>query len=106
MGKIEIYFSETEEATGTLARILRDMDVVEGALLDLTKQVSPAVQARYEIGPRLRACAQEAEAIRDEGAQIRRVVREGVRAYRELETALEQEATDLREITVGGRADI
>ena len=106
MAKIEIYFSETEEATGTLARILRDMDGVEGALLDLTKQVSPAVQARYEIGPRLRACAQEAEAIRDRAAQIRRVVREGVRAYRELETALEQEATDLREITVGGRADI
>lgn len=106
MAKIEIHFSETEEAAKAMARILGDLEAVEGALQDLTKAVSPAIQARYEIGPRLRACAQEAEAIRDRAAQIRRVVREGVQAYRELEAALEQEAADRREITMGGRADI
>lgn len=102
MARIEMRFSDAGAAMCGLTGILRDLEAVEEELQRLAGQVSPAIQARYEIGPRMRACVQEARDLLDGAAQIRRVLQKGIRAYEELEEVLGQVTPEGRNITTGG----
>ena len=105
MARIEIHFPETEAVQASLTALLRDLEAVEGALRGLTGQVSPAIQARHGIGPRLRACAREAEALRAGAGQLRQALQRGARAYREAERDLERGVPDGGDSIIRGGRD-